>query len=804
MSDIHIHRLRVSTRLDPADTALARRLEQAISQWAENFRFDLPDNVPALVIPALRLQIDKQAAGKLEVDLGRHLSGGLTTALTAMLDAPPALERREMLGDWLRHGQKPWWQQGMSLSTLAVLLLAEVKGPDGQDWLRGLLARESSRQRLLRLPPQAVDAILHQFESGAGHSAEGDLASRLQRAVAADLGAAARAGNERKHWQRLLQALSDGLAAGPADRGDWQQQLRQLVEAGGAPPGLQDRLRRLLASPLGPLQPGALALDSVRYWRDGAALPACHKLAERLLQTFAEWPSANALQQRIQAAHSATPGKALNLALGHWLAQALRQLPDALNERRSWPASEAEAIARLRQVLAGLSWEQAQAWISLLDGQLADLLAHPLTATLRQRLADGAWLPLWLASPQLPARLADHLQRFLAANDPNAAWRSKLTRQLRQWAEGKTEAERWHWESRAQDLLRDWQRRLAGYPEGGALWQAARLACQTPSEADRRLLADRLLRLELILPTLARHHPGLLVGSRELQQLRRRRLQLWSGLVAPWQPLAETLARQCASQDGIAGLWPDLLSEEGATMAARLDAETDPKFKQLWQSGHTACRQLRGQTRQQLGEMARELQQKLAAEHDADHLHWPARDAGLVLLWHFLPSLFSHLGWMDAQGRFLDDAARLKALAALSYLGGRSQHEEDDYTARLLLGFEIDEPAPQGELDAASRQHLDQFLAALAQHWPQRAMQQSHDFASVLRLLFLQRKGEWQRKPQGWTLVVEPQAHDILLSALPWSVSVIRHPWHAGLLHVHWHRPTLPLTRPAPADEVAS
>jgi len=42
------------------------------------------------------------------------------------------------------------------------------------------------------------------------------------------------------------------------------------------------------------------------------------------------------------------------------------------------------------------------------------------------------------------------------------------------------------------------------------------------------------------------------------------------------------------------------------------------------------------------------------------------------------------------------------------------------------------------------------------------------------------------RKENDWTLTVEPAAFDILITALPWSLSPVRLSWMLGTLTVVW------------------
>ncbi len=58
-----------------------------------------------------------------------------------------------------------------------------------------------------------------------------------------------------------------------------------------------------------------------------------------------------------------------------------------------------------------------------------------------------------------------------------------------------------------------------------------------------------------------------------------------------------------------------------------------------------------------------------------------------------------------------------------------------------------------------------------------------------LRLSFLQRRGLLARGDGGWTLRMQAESFDLLLSTLPWSIGLIRLPWMAQALRVEWDTP---------------
>jgi len=55
-----------------------------------------------------------------------------------------------------------------------------------------------------------------------------------------------------------------------------------------------------------------------------------------------------------------------------------------------------------------------------------------------------------------------------------------------------------------------------------------------------------------------------------------------------------------------------------------------------------------------------------------------------------------------------------------------------------------------------------------------------------LRESFLQRQGRLSSHEKDWLLHVEQKAFDMVLSSLPWSISIIKNNWMEGMLWVEW------------------
>jgi hypothetical protein len=55
-----------------------------------------------------------------------------------------------------------------------------------------------------------------------------------------------------------------------------------------------------------------------------------------------------------------------------------------------------------------------------------------------------------------------------------------------------------------------------------------------------------------------------------------------------------------------------------------------------------------------------------------------------------------------------------------------------------------------------------------------------------LRQSFLQREGKLIAEEKNWHLQVEQKPYDMVLSSLPWSISIIKTNWMEGMLWVEW------------------
>lgn len=159
-------------------------------------------------------------------------------------------------------------------------------------------------------------------------------------------------------------------------------------------------------------------------------------------------------------------------------------------------------------------------------------------------------------------------------------------------------------------------------------------------------------------------------------------------------------------------------------------------------------------------------------------------DAGLVLLHPYLVPFFQHTGVL-VDGR-VPEHALPRAAALLHHLAtGREEiHEFELGLARVLLGLGPSDPLPvaEGLLREGDAEEAAALLGAVIAHWPVLR----NTSVEGLRGSFLERRGLLRREDRGWRLWVEPASYDMLLSHLPWGLSIVKLPWMPDPVHVEW------------------
>ncbi|CAL1517157.1 contractile injection system tape measure protein [Chitinophaga sp. MM2321] len=160
-------------------------------------------------------------------------------------------------------------------------------------------------------------------------------------------------------------------------------------------------------------------------------------------------------------------------------------------------------------------------------------------------------------------------------------------------------------------------------------------------------------------------------------------------------------------------------------------------------------------------------------------------NAGMVLLHPFLSTCFTALGLLH-KNVFVDDKARTRAIHLLQYMATGEETPPEYILAlnKIICGVPLDEPVEKElRLTVNEKEEADNLLASVIQHW--RILKNTS--ADGLRNNFLQRQGKLSRREDGgWLIQVEQRTIDILLSHLPWGLSMIKLPWLNELIYVEW------------------
>jgi hypothetical protein len=160
------------------------------------------------------------------------------------------------------------------------------------------------------------------------------------------------------------------------------------------------------------------------------------------------------------------------------------------------------------------------------------------------------------------------------------------------------------------------------------------------------------------------------------------------------------------------------------------------------------------------------------------------RNAGLVLIWPFLPQLFERAGLVKGIS-FVSESAAYRAVHLLQYMVDH-QEQTPEYNLvlnKLLCNISKAKPVDKDViLTEEEKNSADQLLGAVIKHWSVLGE------TSVVGLqeTFLQRGGQLFFFDTKSELRVERKAFDKLLSKLPWGISPIKLPWMNKPLYVEW------------------
>ncbi|NHB91840.1 contractile injection system tape measure protein [Photorhabdus cinerea] len=166
--------------------------------------------------------------------------------------------------------------------------------------------------------------------------------------------------------------------------------------------------------------------------------------------------------------------------------------------------------------------------------------------------------------------------------------------------------------------------------------------------------------------------------------------------------------------------------------------------------------------------------------------HPPPRqinNAGILVLWPMLPTLFNQLGLFKKQ-KFIHRQAQFSAVDLLDYLiwGNEEAQTERKILNRVLCGLIADEDTESIPIEPEKQLVTEQWLDAVISQLPAWKKLSRND----TRQLFLQRPGELLTNEQEIKITVQPQPFDALLNNWPWPLNIAKLPWLDRPLLINW------------------
>ncbi|PQQ23928.1 contractile injection system tape measure protein [Photorhabdus hindustanensis] len=164
-------------------------------------------------------------------------------------------------------------------------------------------------------------------------------------------------------------------------------------------------------------------------------------------------------------------------------------------------------------------------------------------------------------------------------------------------------------------------------------------------------------------------------------------------------------------------------------------------------------------------------------------LPYQVNNAGILILWPMLSTLFNQLNLLEGQ-RFIHRQAQFSAINFFNYLiwGNEEIQVEPNILNNILCGLMVNESIELAPVEPEKQLIIDQWLDAIISQLPGWKKLTRND----ARQLFLQRPGELLINDQEINITVEHQPFDVLLTDWPWPLNIAKLPWLARLLLIDW------------------
>lgn len=176
---------------------------------------------------------------------------------------------------------------------------------------------------------------------------------------------------------------------------------------------------------------------------------------------------------------------------------------------------------------------------------------------------------------------------------------------------------------------------------------------------------------------------------------------------------------------------------------------------------------------------------KLSNDNEIEEEYYYIQNAGMVLLSPYLEMYFKELGLVQKNNSFVDNFSIERAIHNIHYLcfGNTTPIENILLFNKILCGISMHTPIDCNyQLSSKEKKEADSLLKAVIRNWP--ALKNTSP--AGLREGFLQRKGKIIKSDNRWNLHVEQNAVDVLLSSLPWTISIVELPWMGELIYTYW------------------
>ncbi|MGL4599573.1 MAG: contractile injection system tape measure protein [Bacteroidia bacterium] len=162
-------------------------------------------------------------------------------------------------------------------------------------------------------------------------------------------------------------------------------------------------------------------------------------------------------------------------------------------------------------------------------------------------------------------------------------------------------------------------------------------------------------------------------------------------------------------------------------------------------------------------------------------------NAGLVLLAHYLPTLFLNLGYVDKNKLFISEAFRERAALLLHHLvWGEDAFPVEEHRLllnKLFCGFLPESSLPTTLLLTNQESELSvDLLKTVISRWE--TIKRSS--VGVFQKTFLQHEGRLTKVDEGWELHIERTGFDVIIDKLPWGISISKFGWSESVIYTTW------------------